>query len=33
MESNKQTIKEEIKGLNKASQNKYDFDNYIYNLT
>ena len=32
MESNKQTIKEEIKGLNKASQNKYDFDNYIYNL-
>ena len=32
MESNKQTIKEEIKGLDKASQNKYDFDNYIYNL-
>ena len=32
MESNKQTIKEEIKGLNKASQNEYDFDNYIYNL-
>ena len=32
MESNKQTIKEEIKRLNKASQNKYDFDNYINNL-
>ena len=32
MESNKQTIKEEIKGLDKASQNKSYFDNYIYNL-